>query len=132
MNMFWGGNTDWILNSWPGGNGAFFVRYSMGYFRGPNAFNTAHVDNPIGSEPVIEQAFEDQAKYVMVDYPKADEVTKAAYKYCVEQAFLVTMPAPWGYRVWQPWLKNYYGADSLKFWLQWAWIDEDLKTEMLK
>jgi hypothetical protein len=104
----------------------------MGYFRGPNAWNTAHVNNPEGSDPVIEKAFEEQAKYVMVDYPKADEVTKAAYKYTIEQAFLITMPAPWGYRVWQPWMKNYYGADSLKFWLQWVWIDEDLKAEMLK
>jgi ABC-type transport system substrate-binding protein len=131
FNIFWGGDPqNWLLSSLPGGNGAFFVRYSMGYFRGPNVFNTAHVDNPIGSEPVIEQAYEDQAKYVMVDYAKADEVTKAAYKYCIEQAFLVTMPAPNGYRIWQPWLKNYYGAGDMKFWLQWAWIDEDLKAEL--
>jgi len=132
MNLFFSGNTDWILNSWPGGNGAFWVRYSMGYFRGPNAWNTAHVNNPEGSEPVIEQAFQDQSKYVMVDYAKADEVTKAAYKYCVEQTFLIDLPAPWGYRVWQPWMKNYYGAGALKFWLQWAWLDEDLKSEMTK
>jgi ABC-type transport system substrate-binding protein len=131
--MFWGGDIqDWIIDSWPGGNGALFVRYSMGYFRGPNVFNTAHVNNPAGSEPVIEQAFQDQAKYVMVDYAKADEVTKAAYKYCIEQAFLIPMPAPHGYRVWQPWLKNFYGTGGDKFWLQWAWIDEDLKAEMLK
>ena len=76
------------------------------------------------------EAFEEQAASVMIDYPKADEITKAAYKYCVEQAFLVTMPAPWGYRIWQPWLKNYYGEGDMKFWLQWAWIDEDLKAEL--
>jgi peptide/nickel transport system substrate-binding protein len=131
--MFWGGDIqDWTLDSWSGGNGSFFVRYSMGYFRGPNVFNLAHVDNPIGSEPVIEKAFEEQAKNVMVDYTKADEITKEAYKYCIEQCFLVAMPAPYGYRVWQPWLKNYYGENDMKFWLQWAWIDQDLKTEMLK
>ncbi len=132
--MFWGGNIqDWCIDFWPGGTGSLFVRYSMGYFRGPNVFNTAHVDNPIGSEPVIEDYYQQQAKYVMVDYPKADEITKAAYKYCIEQCFLIPMPAAHGYRVWQPWLKNYYGAGGgEKFWLQWAWIDEDLKTEMLK
>ncbi|HEY93566.1 MAG TPA: ABC transporter substrate-binding protein [Dehalococcoidia bacterium] len=131
--MFWGGDIqEWIIDSWPGGNGALFVRYSMGYFRGPNVFNTAHVNNPVGSEPVIEDYYQQQSKYVMVDYAKADEVTKAAYKYCVEQAFLVPMPAPYGYRVWQPWLKNFYGSDDLKFWLRWAWIDEDLKAEILK
>ncbi|MBN2074232.1 MAG: ABC transporter substrate-binding protein [Dehalococcoidales bacterium] len=131
FNIFWGGDPqNWILSNLAGGNGAFFVRYSMGYFRGPNVFNTAHVNNPIGSDPIIEKAFEEQAASVMIDYPKADEITKAAYKYCVEQAFLVTMPAPWGYRIWQPWLKNYYGEGDMKFWLQWAWIDEDLKAEL--
>ncbi|HEY96022.1 MAG TPA: hypothetical protein G4O15_13910, partial [Dehalococcoidia bacterium] len=131
--MFWGGDIqDWTLDSWSGGNGAFFVRYSMGYFRGPNVFNLAHVNNPVGSEPVIEKAFEEQAKNVMVDYAKADEITKAAYKYCIEQCFLVPMPAPYGYRVWQPWLKNYYGDNDMKFWLRWAWIDQDLKDKILK
>jgi ABC-type transport system substrate-binding protein len=129
--MFWGGDIkDWAMDSWSGGNGSFFVRYSMGYYRGPNVFNMAHVNNPVGSEPTIENFYNEQAKYVMVDYAKADEVTKAAYKYCIEQAFLITMPAQYGYRVWQPWLKNYYGEGDLKFWLQWGWIDQDLKKEL--
>lgn len=131
FNIFWGGDPqNWLLSNLPGGNGAFFVRYSMGYFRGPNVFNTAHVNNPEGSDPIIETAFEKQAESVMVDYAEADRITKEAYKYTVEQAFLVTMPAPWGYRIWQPWLKNYYGAGDMKFWLQWAWIDQDLKAEL--
>jgi len=130
-SMFWGGDIkDWAMDSWSGGNGSFFVRYSMGYYRGPNVFNTAHVNNPEGSEPTIENFFNEQAKYVMVDYAKADEVTKAAYKYCIEQAYLITMPAQYGYRIWQPWLKNYYGEGDLKFWLQWGWIDQDLKKEL--
>jgi ABC-type transport system substrate-binding protein len=132
QGMFWGGDIkDWIIDAWPGGNGAFFVRYSMGYFRGPNVFNTTHINNPEGSEPTIENYFNEQAKYVMVDYAKADEITKAAYRYVQEQAVLVTLPAPYGYRIWQPWMKNYYGVGDLKFWLPWAWVDEDLKNEML-
>lgn len=132
MNMFWQHTTeDWMLSTWGGGTGAFFVRYSMGYFRGPNVFNMSHVDDPLGNDPVIEQAYEDQCKYVMIDYAKADEVTKEAYAYCVEQAFFIPMPASYTYRIWQPWLKNYYGEGDVKFWLQWAWIDEDLKTEIL-
>ena len=133
QGMFWGGDVqDWAIDANPGGNGALFVRYSMGYFRGPNVFNMAHVNNPEGSEPVIEDYYQQQAKYVMVDYAKADEVTKAAYKYCIEQNFLIPMPAPHGYRVWQPWLKDYFGIGGDKFWLQWAWIDQNLKDEMLK
>jgi len=121
---------DLVLSAYPGGDGSLFVRYSMGYFRGPNIFNMSHVDDPVGTDPIIEQAFADQSKYVMVDYPSADAVTKKAYQYCLSQAFTIPMPAPWAYRVWQPWLKNYYGALDVKFWLKWAWIDEDLKASM--
>ena len=121
---------DLVLSAFPGGNGSLFVRYSMGYYRGPNIFNLSHVDDPPGSDPIIEQAFDDQSKYVMVDYPQADAVTKEAYKYCLSQAFNIQMPAPWVYRVWQPWVKNYYGAGDPKFWVKWAFIDQDLKASM--
>jgi len=121
---------DLVLSAFPGGDGSLFVRYSMGYFRGPNIFNMSHVNDPPGTNPIIEQAFENQCKYVMVDYPSADAVTKEAYQYCLSQAFTIPMPAPWVYRLWQPWLKNYYGAFDPKFWLKWAWIDEGLKASL--
>lgn len=121
---------DLMLNTWAGGDGALFVRYSMGYFRGPNIFNVSHVNDPPGTDAVIEEAYGKQEQYVMVNYPEADRVTKEAYAYCLSQAFNIQMPAPWGYRVWQPWLKNYYGELATKFWLQYAWLDLDLKEEM--
>lgn len=44
-------------------------------------------------------------------------------------------PAPDAFFMWQPWLKNFYGFDTLgrrghyaPF--QYSWIDEDLKAEM--
>lgn len=129
----WAGHTygdDLILSAYPGGDGSFFVRYSMGYFRGPNLFNLSQADNPIGTVPEIEAAYEGQAKNVMIDYPAADAITKETWKWVLEQAYLIPMPAPWGYRVWQPWLRNYYGASDLKFWLKWVWIDQAMKTSM--
>ncbi|MBN2238440.1 MAG: ABC transporter substrate-binding protein [Dehalococcoidales bacterium] len=131
----WAGHTygeDLILCAYPGGNGSFFVRYSMGYFRGPNLFNLSQVNNPIGTVPEIEHAYDVQAENVMINYPEADAITKETWKWVLEQAYLIPMPAPWGYRIWQPWLKNYYGASDMKFWLKWAWIDEDLKASMGK
>ena len=132
MSMFWQHKSeDWILNNFAGGDGSFFVRYSMGYFRGPNAFNVSHVNDPPGTNPIIEEAYNNQCEYVMVNYPEADRVTKEAYAYCLEEVFNIPMPAPWGYRIWQPWMKNYYGEYDPKFWLRWAWIDQDLKAEIL-
>ncbi|MBN2240573.1 MAG: hypothetical protein JW712_12435, partial [Dehalococcoidales bacterium] len=128
----WIGRTyeDLILSSLPGGDGSLFVRYSMGYFRGPNAFNLSCVNDPVGTDPVIENAYDVQCANVMVNYPAADAITKETWKYVLEQAFLIPMPAPWGYRIWQPWLRNYYGAGATKFWLRWAWIDQDMKNDM--
>jgi len=121
---------DLILSAFPGGDGSLFVRYSMGYYRGPNIFNMSFVNDPAGTDPVIENAYNVQCENVMVNYPEADRITKETWKYVLEQAFTIQMPAPWGYRIWQPWVKNYYGANDPKFWIRWAWIDEDLKASL--
>jgi peptide/nickel transport system substrate-binding protein len=113
-----------------GGWGALFIRYSFGYFRGPNPWNISYVNDPVGSDPVIEKAFEDQSKVIMVNYPAADKVMKDTIPYILDQVFLIPMPAPYGYRVWQPWLKNYYGESATKFWLRYAWINQNLKKSM--
>ena len=121
---------DLMLNAWAGGDGALFVRYSLGYYRGPNIFNLSHTNDPPGTDPIIEAAYAKQEQYVMVNYPEADRVTKEVFVYCLGQAFNITMPAPWSYRMWQPWLKNYYGEAPTKFWLPYAWLDLDLKADM--
>lgn len=121
---------DLILTSLAGGTSALFVRYSLGYFRGPNIFNISHVNDPPGTDPIVEAAFELQAANVNVDYPAADKAYKDLIPYILEQAFLITMPAPHSFRVWQPWLKNYYGEGAAKQWLRYAWIDEDLKKSL--
>lgn len=113
-----------------GGTAALFVRYSLGYYRGPNIFNMSHVNNPPGTDTLIENAYNIQSESVMVDYDTADQALKDVVPYILEQAFNVAMPAPWGYRVWQPWLKNYYGESDVKYWLKYAWIDQDLKAEL--
>lgn len=66
----------------------------------------------------------------MVDYTKCDELMKALNQYTLDQAFLIPTPAAYGYRLWQPWIKNYYGEGPTKFWLQYVWVDQDLKKAM--
>ncbi len=121
---------DLMLSRYPGGTGALFVRYSMGYYRGPNFFNMSHVNDPPGTDPIIENAYNVQNENVMVNYEEADRVTKETWKYVLGEAFTIQLPAPWGYRVWQPWLKNYFGEAQCKWWVQYAWIDEELKASM--
>jgi peptide/nickel transport system substrate-binding protein len=113
-----------------GGNNALFVRTSFGYFRGTNSYNISYVNDPPGSDPVIEKAFEDENKFINVDFAKVDQIHKEANVYILGQAFLVPTPADYVNRVWQPWIKDYFGEGPSKLWAQYIWVDQDLKEQM--
>jgi peptide/nickel transport system substrate-binding protein len=113
-----------------GGNNALFVRTSFGYFRGTNSYNISYVNDPPGSDPVIEKAFEDELKAINVDFPLIDKIHKDANVYILGQAFLIPTPADLVNRVWQPWIKDYYGEGPGKLWMQYIWVDRDLKEKM--
>jgi peptide/nickel transport system substrate-binding protein len=115
-----------------GGDNALFVRYSFGYFRGPNSYNISYVNDPPGSDPIIETAFEEECKYINVDFPKCDQIHKDANVYILGQAFLIPTPAPYQYRMWQPWLRDYYGEGAGKHWIQYAWLDQNMKSSLTK
>ena len=121
---------DMMMTRNAGGNNALFVRTSFGYFRGTNSYNISYVNDPAGSDPVIEKAFEDENKYINVDFDAVDKIHKDANVYILSQAFLVPTPADYVYRVWQPWVKDYYGESATKLWLQYLWLDQDLKEQM--
>ena len=124
------GYDELYFSAFPGGTGALFTRYGNNYFRGPNNFNLSYANDPPGSDPIIEQHFQDVQKYVMVNYPKAEEIMKQLNLYTMSQAFLIPTPAPYAYTMWQPWIKNYYGEGASEYWLQYLWIDQDLKKSL--
>jgi peptide/nickel transport system substrate-binding protein len=121
---------DLFLSNYPGGTGALYVRYANSFFRGPNNYNLSYVNDPEGTDPTIATAISEVQKNVMIDYAKCDALMKALNLYTLSQAFLIPTPAPYSYRLWQPWVKNYYGESAAKFWLQYLWIDQDLKKSM--
>jgi peptide/nickel transport system substrate-binding protein len=128
----------WATRSYPememtmnaGGNGALFVRYSFGYFRGTNSYNPSYADDPPGSDPVIEKAYEDLAKAINVDFAACDKIIKDINPYILSQAFIIPTPAPYVHRVWQPWLRDFYGEGPAKLWLQYVWLDRTMKEKM--
>lgn len=121
---------DLFFGTQPGGTGALFTRYGNSYFRGPNNFNLSYVNDPEGTDPFITKTIEDVQKNVMVNYAKCEELMKALNQYTLDQAYLIPTPAPYYFRMWQPWLKNYYGEAANKYWVQYVWIDQDLKKSM--
>ena len=113
-----------------GGNNALFVRTSFGYFRGTNSYNISYVNDPIGSDAVIEKAFDDENKNINIDFAAVDKIHKDANVYILGQAFLVPTPADYVNRVWQPWIKDYFGEGPSKLWLQYIWVDRNLKEQV--
>lgn len=123
---------DLLLTQNCGGDNALFVRYSFGYFRGPNSYNISYVNDPPGTDTIIETAFEEECKYINVDFAKCDQLHKDANVYILGQAFLIPTPAAYQYRMWQPWLKDFYGEGASKHWVQYVWIDKNMKSSLTK
>jgi hypothetical protein len=60
---------------------------------------------------------------------------KAIHEYALAQAYAIISPANYTYKLWWPWLKNYYGIAAIGYFggndaAKFYWIDQDLKKEM--
>ena len=114
---------DMILN-WTTVGDSFFGNYS---FRG---MTNPTIPGQVWYDKVIEEAFNQTQKYVFVDFAKADEIYRKLVPHVMEQAISLPIPAPYAYRVWHPWLKNYHGEIFLRLSDKYVWIDQDLKKSM--
>jgi peptide/nickel transport system substrate-binding protein len=106
-------------------------------WRGPGRNNTSYINDPPGSDPIVEAAYEEIMKYSIINMPKADQVMRETLApYLMENAFMIPVPSPYIYTVWRSWLKNYHGemgnAPTLfnPYFVKHIWIDQDLKEEI--
>ncbi len=98
----------------------------------PNCLNFFFFKNPnLGyiNDPVIEAAYKEIQKHVIVDMPEANRLFRELIPYFVEQAYYIPLPSSLAYSMWWPWLKNYHGEDRIQFAKYW-WLDRELKKEM--
>ena len=70
-----------------------------------------------------------------IDDAKWSKAVKDISSFVIESSFGIWMPVPYRYSLWQPWLKNYYGATQLGAFLPYHhtyynWIDTDLKKSI--
>lgn len=101
----------------------------MFYFsstRGPSTNNLSYINDPPGTDPIVEEAFQKINAAMMVNMPEVYRLMRELRPYLMEQAHVIPRPTPYYYNVWQPWLKNFYGFQSLRF----HWIDEELKKSL--
>jgi peptide/nickel transport system substrate-binding protein len=87
------------------------------------------------SDPYIDEQAEKAKEVGITDFRAAMAITKELMKYVLDQAYCIPTPAYPNYVLWWPWLKNYSGELSVGYapgdsWVQYVWIDQDLKKEM--
>jgi len=87
------------------------------------------------NDPKIEAAYKTVASNFFDETLKR-QTYKEIHPYILSQAYLIVMPSPYIYNLWQPWVKNYHGERymptwaSTEFYLTYIWLDQDLKEEM--
>ncbi|MBI2979672.1 MAG: ABC transporter substrate-binding protein [Chloroflexi bacterium] len=81
------------------------------------------------------KARDETMKVFMFDETAAWPIMKKMFVYTLEQAWLVHMPSPYKYVLWQPWLKGYAGESvtgrgQYLGGAKYLWIDRELKKKM--
>ena len=93
--------------------------------------NKRSIDSVL-DDPIVEKAYQDMQKNVIVNQKEADRIYREVVPYILDQAWIIPRPSPYSYTFWQPWVKKHngerYGSDP--FFLYYAWIDQDLKEKM--
>lgn len=83
-------------------------------------------------DPVFNKMWEDWG--VSIGQDNRDKFD-ALYKYVLKQCWNIPLPYPYSNRVWQPWVKNYWGQLDINYYSSGAmykfmWIDQTLKKQI--
>ena len=108
----------------------FSIQLFLSGLRGTSTFNSSYVNDPPGSDPYVEQRYQDLQKYIFVDTPKAYKAYQELKPYVLEQAFYIPRPSPNIYTIWWPWVKSFYGQGST--FINYFWVDKSVKEGMGK
>ena len=87
------------------------------------------------NDPVINEAIGKIAKVIITNPAEAKKIYRDMLKYALDQAYGIPVSAaPTSLFRW-PWLKNISAEVSVGYlsqpnWVQWVWIDQDLKKKM--
>jgi len=99
-------------------------------YTGGSWINASRID-----DPYINDMAEQARVAALTDLTAAMAITKELMKYILDQAYAIPSPRYPLYCLWWPWLKNYTGETSVGYftgdsWVQWIWIDQELKKSM--
>jgi len=98
--------------------------------RGTSVNNPSFIDDPPGTDQVVETAFQEMNKNVLKNMPEFFRTFERLKPHLLEQAYVIPRPTPYSYSFWWPWVKNYKGQWSGFGYQRYHWIDQDLKKSM--
>jgi peptide/nickel transport system substrate-binding protein len=86
-------------------------------------------------DPYVNGA-QDRAYATYNDIPARTQIIADFIPYTLWLGWWINIPAAWEHSVWQPWVRNYNGEYAIGYrnenaWVQYVWIDQDMKAEML-
>jgi len=108
-----------------------------------NASWSAYLTTPAGdyytvnwgcvNDPFIDELHTELSQ--IMDENERRPLAKELNEYIVDQAYDIFAPTQFQYNFWQPWLKGYHGESSTGWYsgleyVNYVWIDQDLKAEM--
>jgi len=116
----------------PAGNGTYMKMLNI---RGVSSYNVSRINNPPGTDPVIEAAYQEMVQYAGIDELAMMEINRNLMPYLLEQAYVIDSPTAMLTNMWWPWLKNYFGCTFIGYYNSYSsakyyWIDQDLKESM--
>jgi peptide/nickel transport system substrate-binding protein len=85
------------------------------------------------NDPIIEEA-RAEADAAGLDLFAQTRPMKRIFPHILDMAYKLTLTSPYSYIVWHPWVKNYSGTvfnlqlNTYKYWIKYAWVDQDLKN----
>jgi peptide/nickel transport system substrate-binding protein len=112
----------------PSGVGTYQKMINM---RGSSIYNVSYI-----SDPEVEKAYTQMLQYVGVDEAKCMQISRDLMPYLLEQAYVITVPSPYSYNMWWPWVKNYHGEYSVGYYnfflsSKYTWRDQTLKKQLV-
>ncbi|MFC1948454.1 ABC transporter substrate-binding protein [Chloroflexota bacterium] len=82
-------------------------------------------------DPVIDSVSQEIKKHAIVNMPEADRLYRELVPHIVEQVHYIPLPSHYWYKLWWPWVKNYYGEPDFRSFM-YTWIDQDLQKQIME
>ena len=121
-----------IIITTDSGNGTYM---KMIDFRGAGSYNPSRINEDY-SVKQIEDAYAEIVSYAGTDEAAMMRINRELMPWLLEQAYCMPNPTPDYYMLWWPWLKNFEGTYACGYYnysgaIKYAWIDRDLKYQMI-